>query len=307
MKLVPFSKKIILIVGLSALFTNVQATTRSELLQSKLNLLVSQELGEVNKQMGIVINLAGRQRMLTQKMSKEVLLVYLGVDKKTNRTNLGKSAVTFAITLKGLINGSKDLGLKATQDKDILKQVDIVSGQWIDFAKNIIPAIKGSKLDLPFIENISKQNLPLLNEMDKAVSMYEKNAGADLNDFAAVVNLSGRQRMLTQKMTKEYLLIAADVDVKGNKKNLKSTIALFDQTLKNLRDGNPSQGLSKTTEPRIREQLASVDKLWQEYKTVLKTMDFSKAGLEKVATLNLPLLKKMNTAVKMYEELSDKA
>ena len=284
---------------------NAQAATKTELLQAKINALVAEELGKINSQMGVVINLSGRQRMLTQKMSKEILLIYHGIDVKKNRTNLGRSALMFAKTLKGLMNGDKTLNLSPTRDKDIIKQMDVVSGLWLSFSKNVLPAIGGEKVDLAFIEKVAKENLPLLKEMNKAVGMYEKAAGSDLNDLAAVVNLSGRQRMLTQKMAKEFLLIAAQVDEKSNKEQLKKTIVLFDRTLKGLRDGDPSQGLSKTEEPIVLKQLAVIDKLWQEYKLLLINLDISKEGLNKLAKLNMPLLKEMNTAVKMYEVLSD--
>ena len=305
MKLSQTILKVILTICFSIVFINAQAKTKTEILQEKINALVAEELGKINRQMGVVINLSGRQRMLTQKMSKEILLIYHDIDVKNNRTNLGRSALMFAKTLKGLINGDKSLSLSPTRDKDILKQMNIVSGLWLSFSKNVLPAIRGAKVDLPFIEKVARENLPLLKEMNKAVGMYEKAAGSDLNDLAAVVNLSGRQRMLTQKMTKEFLLIAAQVNEKANKENLTKTIALFDRTLKGLRDGDPSQGLSKTTEPIVLEQLAVIDKLWQEYKLVLINMDISKEGIKKVARLNMPLLKEMNAAVKMYEVLSD--
>ncbi|HIQ15504.1 MAG TPA: hypothetical protein EYH38_08065 [Leucothrix sp.] len=305
MKFSPIILKLIVTICFLVISINAQATTKTELLQSKINALVAEELGKINRQMGVVINLSGRQRMLTQKMSKEMLLIYHEIDVKKNRTNLGKSALMFAKTLKGLINGDETLNLSPTRDKDILKQMDVVSGLWLSFSKNVLPAISGEKIDLPFIEKVARENLPLLKEMNKAVNMYEKAAGSDLNDLAAVVNLSGRQRMLTQKMTKEFLLIAAQVNEKANKDKLEKTIALFDRTLKGLRNGDPSQGLSKTTEPIVLKQLTVIETLWLEYKLVLINLDISKKGLKKVAKLNMPLLKEMNSAVKMYEVLSD--
>ncbi len=297
--------KAIIIISFSIASFNAQGKTKTEILQEKINILVAEELGKINRQMGVVINLAGRQRMLTQKMSKEMLLIYHDIDVKKNRANLGRSALMFAKTLKGLMNGDESLGLVATTDKDILKQMDIVSNLWLSFSKNVLATIKGAKVDLPFIEKIARENLPLLREMNKAVNMYEKAGGSDLNDLAAVVNLAGRQRMLTQKMAKEFLLIAAQVDEKDNKERLEKTIALFDRTLKGLRNGDPSQGLSKTTEPIVLEQLTVIDKLWHKYKLALISLDISKEGIKKVAHLNMPLLKEMNAAVKMYEVLSD--
>ncbi len=305
MKLHPLILKLFLIASILVVSTASWAGDKTQQLQAKINALVAEELGVINRQMGVVINLAGRQRMLTQKMSKEILLIYHAIDVEKNRTNLAGSALMFAKTLKGLINGDKSLHLNPTHDKDILEQMNVVSALWLGFSKNVLPVIKGRKVDLPYIERVAKENLPLLREMNKAVYMYEKAAGSDLNDLAAVVNLSGRQRMLTQKMAKEYLLIAAHVREKENKENLEKTIALFDRTLKGLRDGDPSQGLSKTTEPLVLKQLAVVDKLWQKYKLALLSMDLSDAGLRKIAQMNMPLLKEMNAAVKMYEVLSD--
>jgi len=122
--------KAIIIIIFSIVSLNAQGKTKTEILQEKINILVAEELGKINRQMGVVINLAGRQRMLTQKMSKEMLLIYHDVDVKKNRANLGRSALMFAKTLKGLVNGDESMGLIATSDKDILKQMDIVSTLW---------------------------------------------------------------------------------------------------------------------------------------------------------------------------------
>ena len=101
MKFSPIILKLIVTICFLVISINAQATTKTELLQSKINALVAEELGKINRQMGVVINLSGRQRMLTQKMSKEMLLIYHEIDVKKNRTNLGKSALMFAKTLRG--------------------------------------------------------------------------------------------------------------------------------------------------------------------------------------------------------------
>jgi len=111
--------------------------------------------------------------------------------------------------------------------------------------------------------------------------------------------------MLTQKMTKEFLLIAAGVSVQENHQNLKNTIALFDRTLKGLRNGDQAQRLPGTTEPKILAQLDRVEQRWRAYRPVLEQQDYSDAQVRRAAALNLPLLDEMNKAVKMYEVLSD--
>ncbi|MCP4695471.1 MAG: hypothetical protein GY862_01285 [Gammaproteobacteria bacterium] len=254
------------------------------------------------QEMGTVINLAGKQRMLTQKMSKEILLIAKGVNADDNKANLQKTAALFHKTLKGLIGGDADLGLPETKDAVILAQLGKVAGLWKTFHENIAAVLKGDT-SKGILENVAGQNIPLLKNMNKAVQMYAKASGSNLDPaMATTINLAGKQRMLTQKMTKELLLAANGVAVEDNKLYLKATVALFERTLKGLFDGDAKLALPGTKDAAIRAQLETVQKLWTEYKPVLDAADISDAGLAKAARLNLPLLKQMNKAVKMYEK-----
>ena len=82
------------------------------------------------KEYAVIINLAGRQRMLTQKMSKEMFMIAKGVDADANRENLKKTAALFDTTLKGLINGDSSTGLPATTNATTLKTMQKVQGMW---------------------------------------------------------------------------------------------------------------------------------------------------------------------------------
>jgi hypothetical protein len=303
-KLKPFVLGLSFMLSLGSITAVPAAGPTPEELTNLIDQMVRQKMANLGKQMGVVINLSGRQRMLTQKMSKEMLLIYLGVEPDQNRLNLGNSAILFSDTLKGLINGDKSVNLPKTTDPNILRQLDQVASLWRSFSGYVLAALE-TQLDENFVKNVAVENLPLLEEMNKAVYMYEKAAGADLEKLAPVVNLSGRQRMLTQKMTKEFLLIAAGISVPENQANLQKTVALFDRTLKGLRDGDPDQRLPGTSEPDIRAQLDIVEQRWNEYRPVLEQQDYSLAQVQRAAALNLPLLTEMNAAVKMYEVLSD--
>ncbi|HEC17620.1 MAG TPA: hypothetical protein ENI99_13755 [Sedimenticola sp.] len=254
------------------------------------------------QEMGKVINLAGKQRMLTQKMSKEILLVAKGVDAEANKANLKKTADLFDKTLKGLINGDASLGLPKTEDAAILKQLDTVTHLWGEFRKNVDAVLSGN-YGKDVLHNVAKQNLPLLKNMNKAVQMYAKLSGSSLApEMATTINLAGKQRMLTQKMTKELLLVANGIDVEANKASLAKTVDLFERTLKGLVNGDASLGLPGTKNPEILAQLEVVQKLWDDYKPVLASVDTSDAGLAKAAKINIPLLVNMNKAVKLFEK-----
>ena len=342
-------------------------------------------------QQGIVINLAGRQRMLTQKMSKEALLIAKGINSEDNKESLKKTIALFDKTLIGLRDGDKSLRLPKTTNREIVKQIDKVILLWNSFKVNVDRVANG-KIEKATLVAIDKENLPLLENMDMVVKMYENDTDSNLDPLMAkTINLAGRQRMLTQKMTKELLLIANKlksnanieslkstgelfretltnlitnnkeemqdpdiakrlvvvqtlwseyqkviantgttkeerqksqkrqddisqemtkelltianiVDAKAYTKNLKKTGELFDKTLTALIKGDTDLGLAGTKDEAITQQLVKVQKLWLDYKDIISNADVSDEGLKKAIAINIPLLKNMNKAVKMYEE-----
>ena len=261
---------------------------------------------------GVILNLSGKQRMLTQKMSKEVTLIALNVDKEANLKNLAATSSLFDKTLKGLRDGDASLGLPATETKRILKQLKKVSAIWSEFYPVVQKIIDSQDVSEGQMKTIAGQNLPLLKQMNKAVGLYEKQAKKSgleaAPGLAATINLSGKQRMLTQKMSKEYFLIALGHETEDNKLNLLETYSLFDRTLTGLRDGDDTLGLPGTNEQSILDQLKVVETLWADFKPLVeagadhKTKSLSAEQIKQIAKTNLPLLKEMNAAVKMYEK-----
>jgi hypothetical protein len=117
--------------------------------------------------------------MLPQKMAKEFLFVYLGVDADNNRLNLRESASLFDRTLTGLLDGDKDLGLPGTKDETARKLLDTGVGLWKEFKPAMMSAtdtaVKLSKADA---ETVAKGNMPLLKAMNEVVVLFEKQAAA---------------------------------------------------------------------------------------------------------------------------------
>ncbi len=126
----------------------------------------------VQESKGVVINLAGRQRMLTQKMSKEA---FDALEKKNNYKNLKKTADLFQSTLSGLILGDRKLNLPPVENEKIKTQLLKVKNLWSPFSKAIYTLanttneheVKEAK------KYIAANNLTLLKEMNKAVKMLE--------------------------------------------------------------------------------------------------------------------------------------
>ncbi|WED23874.1 type IV pili methyl-accepting chemotaxis transducer N-terminal domain-containing protein [Vibrio sp. JC009] len=260
---------------------------------------------------GVILNLSGKQRMLSQKMSKEVALIALKVDVEQNVNNLKATSALFDKTLKGLRDGDSSLGLPPTESKRIIRQLDKVSSIWTEFYPVVKSVIDSKSVSNEQLASIASQNLPLLKQMNKAVGLYEKDAKKSgleaAPGLAATLNLSGKQRMLSQKMSKEFFLIALGHEAEDNKLNLLETYTLFDSTLKGLKDGDETLGLPGTKQEHIRKQLDVVNGLWVDFMPLVQagadpaTTSITADQIAQIAKSNLPLLKEMNAAVQLYE------
>lgn len=262
---------------------------------------------------GTILNLSGRQRMLTQKMSKEVLLVALDVDKAANVDNLKSTSALFDKTLTGLKDGDASVGLPATSSKRILRQLTKVEELWAGFYPTIQAITSNGSVSAEQVAEIAAKNLPLLKQMNKTVGAYEKAAakGGLSTDpgLAATINLAGKQRMLTQKMSKEFLLIAYGQDAEANRLSLLETLTLFDRTLVGLFSGDATLGLPGNPSAGVKAQLDVVQGLWNSFKPVVEAgsatgSSIAAGQISQLASSNLPLLREMNKAVGMYEKES---
>jgi two-component system nitrate/nitrite sensor histidine kinase NarX len=160
--------------------------TRMGLLFLSFFLLIAVSVGatawvvETQKVDARVINLAGRQRMLIQQMTREAALIE---SDPVTRQSLSGSIDTFDRTLDALAAGgaapylpNQEVILPATRNREILAQLDRVEASWGAF-KDHLEALMAEDEDgqdpaeeLAAIEALSPA---LLAQMDAAVRMYE--------------------------------------------------------------------------------------------------------------------------------------
>jgi len=130
----------------------------------------------------LIVNLGGRQRMLTQKMTKEVLIYELGgAAKEDAKKSITSSVKNFDITLKGLINsGEVPISNDPEGEKVFIDavgepargQLEKTAQLWSIFSENITKYLEtGDKQALNYV---LQNNIPLLTEMNKAVTMLQE-------------------------------------------------------------------------------------------------------------------------------------
>ena len=128
----------------------------------------------------VTINLAGRQRMLSQKVTKEILLFEHGSKMADQVRN---TAVVFDKTLKGLTYGGQaplDLAKKtqtllpAPQNAEILAQLNRVESLWAPFHQAILAYLDDQTAAA--LDHIKTNNIAVLTEMNNAVFLMDTAA-----------------------------------------------------------------------------------------------------------------------------------
>ncbi len=255
-----------------------------------------------------IINLSGKQRMLTQQISKELLLIAASseisaLNKADIYTELLESTELFEQTLIGLRDGDEELGLKPAKSDIIRGKIGAAMRMWQQFKPNIDHII--TTTDTQGYIEVASQALPILNEMNSTVQLIQKAAIIESGRTnGIIINYAGRQRMLIQKMAKEALLIYLSSE---NRNNLFRSMWMFEETIRALINGGEitKDDGAKITIPRVSDstsqaQLSRVRKSWDGYKSLLNNKITSQSVVH-IAIWSKSLLIEMDRAVKMLE------
>lgn len=153
--------------------------------------LVTWRVTSQQKNDGLVINLAGRQRMLSQKMTKEILYFHTlrnrtGADEAELAKQVKNTMKVFDITLAALTDSGKaplSLDLTKTQyrhcpraDEPAYSQLKKVVRIWQEFSKHMQTIIQNTAQAEESMQWILKNNLSLLAEMNSAVGMMQNQS-----------------------------------------------------------------------------------------------------------------------------------
>ncbi|WP_208347043.1 type IV pili methyl-accepting chemotaxis transducer N-terminal domain-containing protein [Pseudaestuariivita rosea] len=128
---------------------------------------------DVSLGLTLTVDIAGRQRMLSQKMVKEVCLMGLSETPAAVAETLTETVRLFDASLTALKNGYADAGIIPAPTSEIAAMLDTVSGQWVQLKPYFDAAAAGEIQDASTLTVMERQAEILLRDMNRAVGMYE--------------------------------------------------------------------------------------------------------------------------------------
>jgi len=236
------------------------------------------QISDVNS----AINKAGRQRMLSQRMAKAYFQIGQQVEVARSKKILDSSVSMFDRQLVELKNFAPTPEIK----ENYLK----LEKSWLAY-KDLLVGAEPSQENGRKVLEISEQVLALAHQ---GTLQFEKlSTGAS----GRLVNISGRQRMLSQRMAKFYQAIAWGV---GNDKSPGE----LEKARKEFAAAHQELAAAPSNTQQIKESLDLVNQQWLCVENALN----QKAGRGKrpfavVATHRERILEEMEIVVGLYEKL----
>jgi hypothetical protein len=245
---------------------------------------------------GASINTSGKQRMLTQRMGKTYMYIGMNVNTEAAAREKSNSVILFEENLKILLTFTPTEKIKTL----LLKEEAL----WKEYKKLVVSEVTKENAKL-----ILESNTTILNACDDVVKAYVEYAstlqkevdGVSAGIIAENINTSGRQRMLSQRLTFYYAAYVWGVAESATALRLKNLAEFLQQNFSRLIT-------SEVNTSEIDDAIAGVVGDWREIEEKCvkdNCFTFENKGVEvgKMYSFSTTVLGKMDKITAMYAKL----
>ena len=229
---------------------------------------------------GSLIDIAGRQRMLSQRIVKAYCQVGLQVTPEVSQAQLGGAVKRFDSQLRSLAAHAPN-----AEARDAAARVATL---WRGLRQTArAPVSRDGAREL------AGRSEAVLQASQTLVLALERAAGTP---EVKLVNTAGRQRMLSQRLAKLYMLRAWDIDSASAQADIDATGKEFAAALASLR-------AARENTPAIRAELEAVALQWEWFRSAIELQGAESYALV-VADASESILNSMELITAKYARLA---
>lgn len=226
------------------------------------------------------MNLSGMQRMLSQRIAKSYLMIGSQVRPDVANQQFDQSLAKFESNFMALE--------EYAPTEEIRGELQVVERLWQAYRNQVLNSPDKSQA-----AEVLTQSDALLAQCEKVVKLIEAHTGSR---SAQLVNRSGRQRMLSQRIAKLYMAMSWHVPVAGLEQQFNQAVSEFDTALDQL------QAAEENT-PAITAALKKVDAQWAFSRAGFKLSSNARYVPTVISTTTETLLWQMNDLTTAYEKV----
>ncbi|WP_106745326.1 type IV pili methyl-accepting chemotaxis transducer N-terminal domain-containing protein [Yoonia maritima] len=212
------------------------------------------------------IRIAGQLRTLTQQVAAASCALTSGIAVEESHDVLEQATSAFDRYIVALKDGDEGLHILHPETRRLtIADIDHVRDEW-NSIHGAIESILQDGHDTQSAHIIDDHNLKLLELTSVLASDISSQYAHPFEISAAdamMIEIAGRQRMLTQKMAKDACEIWTGYHAEEAKLDLAQTMTIFETSLRALRFGMPEAGLQEAPNDTIRADLDHLLERWE--------------------------------------------